>query len=165
MKKGRSDLDASVSGHVENRSRNTMLRILLKLRIFCNQGTFTNEDGHQLLDADEHLTWLEEREEAFCVCCFSSVALINQPDDPNSAVLGECFHILCCLCYSDAAVDSPSSMRYDCPECGATRKPHDFLADNVTTINVPGLEEHSSKLNALTKDLLLTQNHPDRAKR
>ena len=108
MDKGKRAIDAVVSGHPEKDSRNIMLKILLELRIFCNQGTHTNRDDEKeerSLDADEHLTLLEEKEEAFCACCFSTVALINQITDPSSGILGKCSHILCSFCYEEVAVN------------------------------------------------------------
>jgi SWI/SNF-related matrix-associated actin-dependent regulator of chromatin subfamily A3 len=166
MDTGKRAIDAAVSGHAEKGSRNIMLRLLLELRIFCNQGTYTHtvdERNDRSLDADEHLTLLEEREEAYCACCFSSVSLINQLVDPASGVLGECSHVLCSQCYEAAAVERESTT-YKCSACGEQTKPRDLHSSENAIVEAQP-SKHSSKLNALIQDLLLSQGCPVPEKR
>jgi len=166
ISKGKRAIDAAVSGHAEKGSRNIMLKLLLELRIFCNQGTYTHtldEANDRFLDADEHLTLLEEKEEAYCACCFSSVSLINQLVDPASGVLGHCSHILCSQCYEEVAVESRYTT-YKCSFCGEQTKPRD-LHDSEDCIVEAQPSKHSSKLNALIQDLLLSQTSPVPEKR
>lgn len=161
MKRSRKAIDDAVSGRTGTSSRNTMLKVLLELRIFCNQGTFSpehTEDPGYALDADEQLTLLEEQEHAFCDTCFSAIAMVNQLEDATSGVLGQCSHVLCRTCYDDALQDSASPAQYDCPVC---EKPMDLQQLQVSNGLVDGegtSSQHSSKLNALTDDLLRSQN-------
>lgn len=162
MDKGKRAIDAVVSGqgHTEKDSRDTMLKLLLELRIFCNQGTYTNRDHEReerSLDADEHLTLLEEREEAFCACCFSTVALINQTTDPSSGILGHCSHVLCSLCYEEVAVNSGLPPKYTCPVCDEVTHPRG-LRSAEDMIGENRASKHSSKLNVLIEDLLLSRD-------
>jgi SWI/SNF-related matrix-associated actin-dependent regulator of chromatin subfamily A3 len=166
MNKGKRAIDAAVSGHAEKGSRNIMLKLLLELRIFCNQGTYTHtvdERSDRSLDADEHLTLLEEKEEAYCTCCFSSVSLINQLVDPASGVLGECSHILCSQCYEEVAVEQQHES-YKCSICGEQTNPRDLHSSEDPAVEVQP-SKHSSKLNALIQDLLLSQGFPVSDKR
>jgi SWI/SNF-related matrix-associated actin-dependent regulator of chromatin subfamily A3 len=167
MEKGKRAIDAAVSGHAEKGSRNIMLKTLLELRIFCNQGTYTHlgyEKNDRSLDADEHLTLLEEKEEALCACCLSTVTMINQPTDPASGVLGDCSHILCSLCYGEVVIVGGSSSVYKCSFCGETTKPQD-LRSYEDSVSGQQASKHSSKLNALVQDLQLSQRSPIPEKR
>jgi SWI/SNF-related matrix-associated actin-dependent regulator of chromatin subfamily A3 len=166
MHKGKRAIDAAVSGHAEKGSRNIMLKLLLELRIFCNQGTYAHtvdERNDRSLDADEHLTLLEEKDEAYCTCCFLSVSLINQLVDPASGVLGECSHILCSQCYEAAAVEQGHET-YNCSACGEQTKPRD-LHSSEDVVTEAESSKHSSKLNALIQDLLQSQRSPHPEKR
>jgi SWI/SNF-related matrix-associated actin-dependent regulator of chromatin subfamily A3 len=160
MDKGKRAIDAAVSGHTEKDSRSIMLKILLELRIFCNQGTHTHENDERedrSLDADEHLTLLEEKEEAFCACCLSTVTLINQPADPASGILGDCSHVLCCICYEEVAVNPGLLRAYKCSFCDQTTKPRELQSGEDSTGGKQA-SKHSSKLNALVQDLSLSHD-------
>jgi SWI/SNF-related matrix-associated actin-dependent regulator of chromatin subfamily A3 len=166
MHKGKRAIDAAVSGHAEKGSRNIMLKLLLELRIFCNQGTYTHmvdDKNDRSLDADEHLTLLEEKEEAYCTCCFSSVSLINQLADPASGVLGECSHVLCSQCYEAVAVEHESAT-YKCSACDEHTRPRDLHSSEDVVVEAQP-SKHSSKLNALIQNLLLSQEFPAPEKR
>lgn len=167
IEKGKRAIDAAVSGHSEKSTRHVLLKMILDLRIFCNQGTFTpkdDENNEQPLDADEHLTLLEEKEEAFCGCCFSSVVLINQFADPTSGVLGDCSHLLCSLCYTEAAVESGPSLTYKCPVCSDMTEPR--ALHGAQNLGSEGrASKHSSKLNALIENLAGSQRSPIPEKR
>jgi SWI/SNF-related matrix-associated actin-dependent regulator of chromatin subfamily A3 len=158
MNKGKRAIDAAVSGHAEKGTRNIMLKLLLKLRILCNQGTYTHtvdEMNDRSLDADEYLTLLEEKEEAYCTCCFSSVSLINQLVDPASGVLGECSHMLCSQCYEAAAAEHDHTT-YECPACDKYTRPRDLHSSEHVIVEAEP-SKHSSKLDALIQDLLRSQ--------
>lgn len=161
MKKSRKAIDDAVSGRTGTSSRNTMLKVLLELRIFCNQGTFTPEhkdDPDHTLDADEQLTLLEEQEHAFCDACFSAISMVNQLEDVMSGVLGRCSHVLCRTCYDDAVQDSSTSTQYDCPVCEETTQLEHLQLGNSLADGANVSSGHSSKLDALTDDLLQSQN-------
>jgi SWI/SNF-related matrix-associated actin-dependent regulator of chromatin subfamily A3 len=114
-----------------------------------------DERNDRSLDADERLTLLEDREEAYCACCFSSVSLINQLVDPASGVLGECSHILCSQCYEAVAVEHGHAA-YQCSACDEHTRPRDLHSSEDLAVEVQP-SKHSSKLDALIQDLLLSQ--------
>lgn len=121
LRQVRRRLDAAVSGHVDAKTNQTILQAILKLRIFCNLGTFMPhvEDQREepYLDPDEALTLLQEEGRATCVNCPTEVTIINQERDLSSGVLGRCSHILCAGCRSSALDDVNQTGSYKCPEC------------------------------------------------
>ncbi|KAK4504521.1 hypothetical protein PRZ48_005437 [Zasmidium cellare] len=168
MKRSRKAIDDAVSGRTGASSRQTMLKVLLRLRIFCNQGTFTSEETHEIddaLDADEQLTLLEEQEAAFCDACSSAVTMLNQLEDPTSGVLGQCSHMLCRTCYDDRAQETGDSANYDCPVCEKRTRLEQLQTGSGIEHGARALSQHSSKLNALTDDLLKSQGSETPEKR
>ncbi|GIZ46851.1 hypothetical protein CKM354_000996000 [Cercospora kikuchii] len=156
IKAGRDALDAPVSGRPES-SRNVVPRLLLKLRIFCNQGTYSDdrESLEQDLDPDEHFTLLEEQEQDQCVVCFSTITGLGQTEDEASGILGECGHVICLACHSDSSEGNRSTMAYNCPLCKERTRPRTLSAGNPAN---SGAMKHSSKLNALMHELTASQN-------
>jgi hypothetical protein len=164
LNQARRAIDAAVSGRTSLKSRQIMLRALLKLRIFCNQGTFTAipakegwEDAE--LDADEHLTLLEESGEAVCSACSSSVISVNQKRVPGSGILGSCSHVLCLTCSTDAGVDATdSATTYRCPLCHDQTALQHLPAESTNLNSKASAAKHSSKLECLVQDLCKYQN-------
>ncbi|WPB02166.1 uncharacterized protein RHO25_006800 [Cercospora beticola] len=135
-----------------------MLRILLELRIFCSQGTF-RQDGliyaEQKLDPDELFTLLEESEDASCASCRAEIAGVNQVDDESSGVLGTCSHVLCATCYNERASDGTPK---ECPICKQSFEAQDNNLGGNTINTSSAAAKHSSKLDALVQNLLVSQN-------
>ncbi|CAK1362977.1 unnamed protein product [Cercospora beticola] len=155
---GRRAIDAAVGGRTGKSTRNVMLRILLELRIFCSQGTF-RQDGliyaEQKLDPDELFTLLEESEDASCASCRAEIAGVNQVDDESSGVLGTCSHVLCATCYNERASDGTPK---ECPICKQSFEAQDNNLGGNTINTSSAAAKHSSKLDALVQNLLVSQN-------
>lgn len=154
MRTGRAAIDDAVSARTADNPRNIMLKILLKLRIFCNQGTYMpteNTRSEQPLDADELRTLLEETEEVACAVCFSVITEVNQVDDATSGILGYCSHIVCSTCYEQVIIDGA----YKCPCCEST-VPLDPTPPRTATPAT--VSKQSSKIEALVENLLQSQD-------
>ena len=74
-------------------------------------------DAEDHLDPDEALTLLEEMGNAFCAYCSGPVSLVNQPNDPDSGILGACSHMLCAPCFDSATNGQDNPATYFCPIC------------------------------------------------
>jgi SWI/SNF-related matrix-associated actin-dependent regulator of chromatin subfamily A3 len=151
----RQSLDAHTSGRSNGSKPPTAMKLLLRLRISWNHGTFTSAKAYETtdLDAEETLTLLEEKEAAYCQICLTYVALVNQLRDPRSGILGSCSDVLCAACREDLNLCEDSTSQYKCPVCH--QQVHlQLLHPGTANVSIKGW---SSKVSALIADLLQTQ--------
>ncbi|KAK4196327.1 SNF2 family N-terminal domain-containing protein [Triangularia verruculosa] len=99
----RLDIDRIVSGHGRARLNSTVLRSLLRLRLFCNNGTprreFATVSPGNEMDMDEVLSYLQQNNEADCSYCFRQVYSISDaPDTDGGLLVPECLHLVCRGC-------------------------------------------------------------------
>jgi SWI/SNF-related matrix-associated actin-dependent regulator of chromatin subfamily A3 len=157
LRQVRRRLDAAVSGHIDVKTNQTMLHAILKLRIFCNLGTFMpyvdDQTDESYLDPDEALTLLEEEGQAMCVACSSEVAIINQERDLGSAILGRCSHILCAICRRASLDDRDRTEGFKCPKCAESFTEKVLLTPGMSQIASELAIPRSAKLEKLMEDL------------
>lgn len=157
LRQMRRRLDAAVSGHVDVKTNQTMLHALLKLRIFCNLGTFMPLVDDQIddsyLDPDEALTLLQEEGRAMCVNCSTEVVIINQERDLSSGVLGSCSHILCAVCRQSSTDERDRTENYNCPKCDERFTEKVLLSPGVSQSDPEPAITRSTKLEKLIQDL------------
>ncbi|KAK0669910.1 SNF2 family N-terminal domain-containing protein [Cercophora samala] len=99
----RQEIDRAVSGHGRGKLNSTVLESLLRLRLFCNNGTARKEPGtvspRHGMDMDEVLSYLQQNNEADCSYCFRQVYSINEaPDTDGGLLIPECLHLVCRAC-------------------------------------------------------------------
>jgi SWI/SNF-related matrix-associated actin-dependent regulator of chromatin subfamily A3 len=161
LRQVRRRLDAAVSGHVDAKTNQTMLHAILKLRIFCNLGTFMppidDRSDKYYLDPDEALTLLQEEGRAVCACCSTEVASINQERDLASAVLGRCSHVLCVACRGVPLDVSDRTADYKCPKCKENFTEKELMTPGVLHLTSDPMSPRSTKLEKLVQDLLHSQ--------
>ncbi|KAH8652694.1 SNF2 family N-terminal domain-containing protein [Tricladium varicosporioides] len=109
----RKTIDMAVSGHRKSKLNSAVLESLLKLRIFCNNGS-TNRDIRSgptglPLDADEALSYLEQYDQAICVYCTGPIYSINSARDTDGGIwIASCHrgHLVCRNCFPQHRVNN-----------------------------------------------------------
>jgi SWI/SNF-related matrix-associated actin-dependent regulator of chromatin subfamily A3 len=149
----RHALEIAASGNLANgknpKAQNTMLEAILRLRIFCNHGTYTHtaqESRHAPFDADEELSLLQEKEKAYCECCLTEV---------SSGVLGACSHLMCATCYESACGDGQGDEgNRKCAVCDQSIKPEDLQNASATALGRKTSQLHTKKRSAKFEELM-----------
>jgi SWI/SNF-related matrix-associated actin-dependent regulator of chromatin subfamily A3 len=144
--------DLAVSGHKIKEVHQTILEILLRLRLFCNNGSMYNSgSGYpQAQDPTETLSLMEQRGEAICYFCSCDVAEMQDCGDRGEDLVTPCNQIVCAGCIP--LWRAGSSEHTSCPICSkqhsnapATRATPQY---NATNNNYP------SKMLALCRNIL-----------
>jgi SWI/SNF-related matrix-associated actin-dependent regulator of chromatin subfamily A3 len=152
--------DLAVSGHKIKEVHQTILEILLRLRLFCNNGSMYDSGGGypQAPDPTETLSLMEQRGEAICYFCSCDVAEMQDSGDRGEDLATPCNQVVCAGCIP--LWRAGSSERTLCPICSkqhsnapATRATPQFNATNNN--NYP------SKMLALCQNILA---HKDEGK-
>ena len=108
----RRHVDMDVSGHTTTGGSTRMLQGILKLRLFCNNGFMGRGASRMPFDADEVLSYLQQRDQASCVLCSRTIYSISSvPDTDGGCPLEPCSHLAC----RDCAVRLSSKKQ--CPRC------------------------------------------------
>jgi SWI/SNF-related matrix-associated actin-dependent regulator of chromatin subfamily A3 len=99
----RKAIDMAVSGHRKSRVNSTMLESLLKLRLFCNNGSANRnlQIGPTGIptDADEALSYLQQINQASCIYCTGPIYSINNARDTDGGTwIMACSHLVCRGC-------------------------------------------------------------------
>jgi len=97
-------LDLAVSGHNGKEAHQSVLETLLRLRLFCNNGTIFRANVHPSTglptDPEEALSFLESTGQAACYYCASEIRSLRTPDGTLSAFLTACHFVICSECLS-----------------------------------------------------------------
>ncbi|KAJ9634511.1 hypothetical protein H2199_008968 [Coniosporium tulheliwenetii] len=97
-------LDLAVSGHKVKEAHQNVLEILLRLRLFCNNGSVYDGSGAhfsgEFMDPGEALSLLEQTGQAACYYCLCDVSSITRSNDDESALLTACHRVICSDCIS-----------------------------------------------------------------
>jgi SWI/SNF-related matrix-associated actin-dependent regulator of chromatin subfamily A3 len=103
---------------------NGILQALLRLRLLCNHGTYelhSREYGATLSsDPEEALTLLQQSDNASCAYCSCDVAVVGEPNNPQSAEFTVCSHLLCNEClpqYEADLKETKVGKGAQCPLC------------------------------------------------
>ncbi|KAF2102280.1 hypothetical protein NA57DRAFT_35076, partial [Rhizodiscina lignyota] len=97
------EIDMAVSGYANRKVNSTVLESLLKLRLFCNNGSARSllaigPDGLPM-DADEFLSYLQQSDQNICTYCSSIVYTIdNSADTDGGRLMSTCAHLICRNC-------------------------------------------------------------------
>ncbi|KAH6845784.1 SNF2 family N-terminal domain-containing protein [Chaetomium sp. MPI-CAGE-AT-0009] len=127
----RREIDMAVSGQGNKQVKSTVLRSLLKLRLFCNNGTPTRGSGPDsrgtIMDADETLSYLQQNDEADCAYCFRPVHSISDARDTDGGLLiPGCQHLVCRGCMPQFHAEKSR-----CPRCTGENLDRMFTAQGV----------------------------------
>ncbi|KAH8687414.1 SNF2 family N-terminal domain-containing protein [Tricladium varicosporioides] len=120
----RQEIDRAVSGRKTAEAYNGILQALLRLRLLCNHGTYEQlpqKIGSVLpSDPEEALEFLQQSDGASCAYCSCDVTVVGKPNDPQSAQLTVCSHLLCSEClpqYESDLKETIIGKKAQCPLC------------------------------------------------
>jgi SWI/SNF-related matrix-associated actin-dependent regulator of chromatin subfamily A3 len=157
----RLEIDKAVSGHRKGTINSTVLESLLKLRLYCNNGSRTTA-----LDSDEILTLLQQYDQNICSYCSGIIRLIDSPRDTDGGILlPSCSHLVCQNC-----LPTHRAQRNKCPLC--TSGTNESIADLLPSLSAPNLvggaensssigqaRQYPSKLVALLSDIKMNRQY------
>jgi SWI/SNF-related matrix-associated actin-dependent regulator of chromatin subfamily A3 len=157
----RVEIDKAVSGHRRGTINSTVLETLLKLRLYCNNGSKTGR-----LDPDETLALLQQDDRNFCTYCLGTVRSIDSSRDTDGGILlPSCSHLVCRTC-----LPTHRAQRDKCPLC--TDEVGDGIGALLTAPNnqspiggtldsssVGPPRQYPSKLVALLEDVKTNRQH------
>jgi hypothetical protein len=115
-------IDMAVSGHNTKETHQSVIEGLLRLRLFCNNGSSQQEN---LLDSfsrdpEEVLSFLQQSGEAICRYCSCDVLSISEPGSPGFVHLTSCRRLICGECVIQYQHDLKIAQREErgfCPFC------------------------------------------------
>lgn len=111
----RTHIDMDVSGHTARGGGSTrMLQGILRLRLFCNNGFMGRDASKMPFDADEVLSYLQQKGQASCALCSRTIYSISSvPGTDGGCPLEPCSHLACSDCAAGPSRKKP------CPRCAA----------------------------------------------
>ena len=157
----RQALDLAVSGHKSKEARQTFLKALLRMRIYCNNGDIFG-DGYTsfLTEPDERESLLQQRGGESCYYCSCDISSFGVASDNHFGSVTACHHAVCGDCYH---LYQKTIREHDlCPICG---KRHESLPSRKK--EQEHLESYMAcafppKLMALCKDIDRYRNESKR---
>jgi SWI/SNF-related matrix-associated actin-dependent regulator of chromatin subfamily A3 len=157
---GRVQIDMAVSGRRKGPINSTVLKALLKLRIFCNNGKdfagLESSPNGLPADADEALAYLQQLDQNICAYCSGIVySLSKNSESESGSFIGKCPHLVCHNCQPQHRQKND-----ECPTCEKEGKGGMVaLESSVNGLCMDGMEQdgqkrqYPSKLLALLSDL------------
>jgi SNF2 family DNA or RNA helicase len=157
----RIDIDRAVSGHRRGTINSTFLESLLKLRLYCNNGSVAGT-----LDDDETLALLQQQDRNLCAYCYAIVRSIDSSTDTDGGILlSSCSHLVCRSC-----LPTHRTQKAKCPLCATetannatavTTHPgeQNLLSGPVDTSAIGQTRQYPSKLVKLLSDLDVNRQH------
>jgi len=175
-------IDDAVSRKETGRAYNSILQAILKLRLFCNHGTFeqppvSNSEEPEL---DETLALFQQSGDTACVYCGCEIVSLDGIEDGSSGFLTVCSHLLCSGClpqYEGSLTKFKRSNKLQCPICQSVIGPKFFVEKDknhsgytdsklcIPRTPVGGEHEaHSTKILELVRDIQLNMQGAKRYK-
>jgi len=147
-------LDLAVSGHKGKEAHLNVLEILLRLRLFCNNGSIFGRIDTQgnvcLKDPEEALSLLQQTGRAICHYCSCDIISVAGSEN-DAAVLTVCHGAICNDC--TPRWENAMSNRTQCPICRATHRRE--LSVLGRSADIPSIAKYPSKIQTLCEDIEL----------
>lgn len=156
-------LDLAVSGHKVKEAHQNVLEILLRLRLFCNNGSIYNDEGRthsssKFMDPGEAFSLLQQSDRATCYYCSCDITSIAGSDNHDSVALTNCGRAICSDCVP--LWRSETGKRKQCPICRSTHSLESVVAESNKDVLSP--TKYPSKLLALCRDIEIHKNEGKR---
>jgi hypothetical protein len=159
LRRCKLDIDNAANGRRKNKIKSAMLESLLKLRLFCNNGSarFVLQMGPNGLptDSDLALSYLQQQGQNHCAHCGGEIYSISDVDDADGGIfVPHCCHMVCYNC-----IPHHHTQKQKCVSCAAGIEPLSMTSMPSETTPGPVREEgnevhrHPSKLLQLLQDL------------
>ncbi|ETS83639.1 hypothetical protein PFICI_05515 [Pestalotiopsis fici W106-1] len=161
----KKSLDATVSSHKCGGASRMLLRGILKLRQFCNNGgrQICSSSGHgdSMDTLDEKISLLEQSSETTCALCLTSVLVNGEFDPMRLPQLTCCDALICGSCVPQLRSQTSSAGTLEatpCVVCGDDHDGIDYLVEASPNCSIEPLIEPwtttTSKLHALVTDVI-----------
>ncbi|KAF1840938.1 uncharacterized protein K460DRAFT_389454 [Cucurbitaria berberidis CBS 394.84] len=146
-------LDLAVSGHKVKEAHQNVLEILLRLRLFCNNGNIYEHiktpSGGCTKDPEESLSLLQQTGDAICYYCSCDITSLPRSDTHDTAILTACHHVICPDCVP--VWRSVFSKSTPCPICKSIHSMTSAVTQDDS--NMPAFDNFPSKILALCEDI------------
>ena len=168
--KCRTAIDLAVSGHNTKETHQNVIEALLRLRLFCNNGSTEERDEPSplLREPEEILSILQQSGEALCKYCSCDVLSIGGLGSADLVHLTECCRLVCGECrmqFQHDLKNAQANSKNSCPFCPDRHNVDSLLPkemEDCVTIAAATREIYPSKLMALLEDI---QRNPLQEKR
>ncbi|KAI1175183.1 SNF2 family N-terminal domain-containing protein [Nemania sp. FL0916] len=149
--RGRHGIDMATSRRGGKDERSVKLQFILKLRLFCNHGTYNaglnlGSEGVPA-DPDEALAYLQQQNQDMCIYCggvIYSISNVVQNTD-GAIMITPCCHLVCHRCLAQHL-----SGRTHCPQCtSGDTQPLPVISAHSNDTNIDGTG-YSASENTLT---------------
>jgi SWI/SNF-related matrix-associated actin-dependent regulator of chromatin subfamily A3 len=151
----KDEIHMAVSGHRKSKVNSIMLSYLLKLRLFCNNGSASSgfhKENSVALEYDEILSYLQQQNQNICAYCSGVVYSLSEAGDSNGGLLlPSCHHLVCPSCLPQH--------RHSRDYCSACARGDTKALPAIQSISQSGNEaqqqarQYPSKLLALLSDI------------
>lgn len=138
----------AMSGQKHPGGSHHMTEALLRMRMFCNNGsrwTGSAPGPSCIQRPDELLSLLEQRDQAFCQICTLDVTSVGQIDDHDTGYVTPCWLMVCGTCTADFLE------KHSCRVCSQQREGQ--LADDPVEVDFSGSESEPTKIAYLVRDV------------
>jgi SWI/SNF-related matrix-associated actin-dependent regulator of chromatin subfamily A3 len=148
IERSKESVDMAVSKRGRRTLNAAVLESLLRLRLFCNNGSvstsYTDTEGLPT-DLDEALTYLQQRGDAQCVYCFKDIYILSRKTKTNTEggiIIPKCNHLVCHMCRSQF---NEQHQKCPSPECSKSKelKSRDKLAEARSALSANSREHHN----------------------
>ncbi|KAH0563506.1 hypothetical protein GP486_001927 [Trichoglossum hirsutum] len=115
-------IDLAVSGHNTKETHQSVIEALLRLRLFCNNGSTEESDKSSPFprDPEETLSMLQQSGDAICQYCSCDILSMSGSGSPEPVHLTECCRVVCGECriqYQHDLENAQASGKNSCPFC------------------------------------------------
>ena len=168
--KGRIALDLALSGHNTKETHQRVIEALLRLRLYCNNGSpeeNSRPSSSSPMDSEEILSLLQQTGEVVCKCCSCDILSLDISDNPDFVHMTECRILICAECipqYQQELRKIPKDGAQSCPFCSG-KHCTDNLIRKETKVREGGAvirKTYPSKLLALLADIQRNPLHEKR---
>lgn len=168
------EIESAISVHKTTKAYSSILRALLRLRILCNNGTYQTDSlkassSSIPIELSDDFLSFHRNSQATCEYCSKAIRFLGISEDPNSAYLTSCKHLICAECLQSAENKLDWNMRDANSQCSScSEEVTQYIAarsqisysdkSNVSTPDVlPVVADksqcHSSKISALLSNI------------
>ncbi|KAI1084231.1 SNF2 family N-terminal domain-containing protein [Whalleya microplaca] len=170
LAQGRTDIDMAVSRRGKRNINSVFLELLLKLRLFCNNGrtNATIKAGPTGFpeDPDEALAYLQQHDQNACAYCSATIYFINEEAETDGGIfISLCHHLVCHNCIPHHRIEKrrcPTCAINDGSDSQGISSLNNLYIDPVRSneTNSSRLEsQYPSKLQALLADIRQNSEH------
>ena len=168
------EIESAISVYKTTKAYSSILRALLRLRILCNNGTYQIDtlkasSSSIPIESSSDFLSLERNSQMTCGYCSKSIQFLGISENPHSAYLTSCKHLICAGCLQSAENKLDWNMRDANSQCSScSEEVTQYIAarsqisyNNKSNVSTPDVlpvavdngQCHSSKISALLSNI------------